>query len=147
MVDYRNNKKDKKKSKNNIALLSSYRFKVDEFAMRGLNRYRNFLSSPANDDPCYLQLDTKDDVYNFCNTLLQKHKCYNSAIFLVFKDGTHAMCVTNIEYNEELEEPEIIGMFVLDGSDIDAFAKLDSDLRLCCYGLMIEHDQGWEICE
>ena len=147
MADY---KKNKKNSRNNITPLPPYRFKVDEFAMRGLNKYRNFLTQPKCDDcgePGYLQLATKDDVYGLCNSLLQDHGCYESAIFLVFKDGTHAMCVTNIEYNEKTEEPEITGMYVLDGSEVDAFAKLDSDLRLCCYGLMIEHDHGWEICE
>lgn len=126
------------------------KFKVDEFAMRGLNKYRNFLSSPTCDD-CgstgYLQFETDHDVYEFCTALIGEHGCYDSAIFMVFKDGTQRIALANPEYNEDAEEVTITGVHILQDQDINAFAKLDADLRLCCYGLIIERDNGWEICE
>ena len=128
-----------------------YQYKVDEFAMRSLNKFRNFMSAPDCECGCGGKmmpiLNTPDDLYEFCGAALHQHGCYDSAIFLVHKDGTQEIVLADSEYDEEKDEMEIIGIRVFQDQDINAFAHADAGLRLCCYGLMIEHDGSWEICE
>lgn len=132
----------------------SYTLKVNEFAMRGLNKYKNILSAPECDCGCGGKgkpiFDNKDDLYNFCGTVLENNGCENSAIFLIHKDGKQEIVYGHVEYDEVSKENLYISTLLSGKKDTpaDFFAKFDADVGLHCYGLMIEKDgNSWEICE
>lgn len=124
-------------------------FKVDEFAMRGLNRYKNFLFAVKEIYelmPGYLVFKDEEDFFMFCSDLLIRSRCTDSAIFCVHKDGTQEIFVAEEEYNIDKDEFFITDVISFYDQDIDAFAKADAGLRLVQYGLLIEKDEGWMIC-
>lgn len=150
MADY-NDKINK--NKNKFKLLD-YKFKIDEFAARGLNKYRNFLSAPDCDCGCggkgWPVFDTNEDLYDFCSEVLEDHGCHNSAIFLIHMNGEMEIVHGHIEWDEDTEEESYTVSLLSSEVDMpaDTFARIDADLRLCCYGLIIERDNNmWEICE
>ena len=151
--------KQKKEKKSNIIpfSLSSYNFKVDEFAMRSLNKYRNFMSAPECDCGCggkgRLIFETKEELYGFCNAVLGDMDCCECAIFIIHNDGIQEIIYKHLEWDEDVEE-ECVSIDLLSPKndkvlqDTDFFAKLDAEFGFHCYGLMIERDNGsWEICE
>lgn len=145
-----NSKSTNKKSKPWLSHLPPYKFKINEFAMRGLNKYRNILSPPICDccgEPGFLQIESKDELTGFCAETLLENGCSRSAIFCVHKDGVQEIYLTipGWDDEEECEIIENIGSFV--DNNIDAFAKADAELGFHCYGLMIEKENGWEICD
>ena len=138
----------KKKTDNNKFL--SYSFKVDEFAMRGLNKYRNILSAPDCDYGCggkgCPMFEDKEVLHDFCSEMLYENGCMNSAIFLVFKDGKQEIVWGHTDEDDHKYQ---ISLFTGDKlTPVDIFAHFDADAGLHCYGLMIEKDNNlWEICE
>lgn len=129
----------------------NYEFKVDEFAMRGLNKYRNILKSPkceCCDKPALMLIDSKDEMDQFCASILLENECCHSAIFLVEHTGTQRIIFTIPEYDEEenIEYIENIASVIVDGND--GFAEFDAEVGLHCYGLIIEKEKGqWMIQE
>lgn len=132
-----------------------YTFKVDEFGMRGLNKYKNILQSPECDCGCGGKampvFEDKDDLYEFCGYVLENEDCDNCAIFLVHKDGMQEITHKHWVYDEDNEEEDLVISLISpkkSNAEIDFFSKMDALLGLHCYGLMIEHENGaWEICE
>lgn len=134
----------------------NYQYKVDEFAMRSLNKYKNFLSAPECECGCggkAMPILEDDDVYEFCGCALSDIECENCAIFLIHKDGKQEIVHKHSYWDEETDDEEI-SIDVLstknkkDDLEIDFFAKLDATLQFHHYALMIEHDDNaWEICE
>lgn len=121
-------------------------FKINNYAMYGLNRYRSFLTAPICDcgcgEPTSIILKTDDDVGQFCVEVLNRHECPNSAIFAVFHDGRMRA------YVKEWDEKS--GEFAADcyegGNTTHMFSKLDGEFRFCCYNLIIEREPGqWMI--
>ena len=129
----------KKKTDNKFL---SYSFKVDEFAMRGLNKYRNILSAPKR---CPM-FEDEEVLHDFCSEMLYQNGCGNSAIFLVFKDGKQEIVWG---HTDEDDHEYQVSLFTGDKlTPVDIFAHFDADAGLHCYGLMIEKDNNlWEICE
>ena len=132
-----------------------FKFKVNEFAVRGLNKYKNFLTAPECDCGCGEKgrpmFETIDDLHNFCGSILYENGCGNSAIFLVFKNGKQEVLHCHEIWDEKDNESLIVSVispkkgFQLDN---DFFAAFDADMILHCYGLLIEKDDNcWEICE
>ena len=109
------------------------------YPMYGLNKYRSFLKAPICDCGCekpgYIVLDTEKDVEDFCCSVLSEHECPDSAIFAVFHDGKHMAVFKDDET-----------FLKIDDDNSHLFAKLDGDLRFCCYNLIIEEKPGmWMI--
>ena len=137
-------------------LLSDYNFKVDEFRVRGLNKYRNILSAPSCECGCggkgKLIINKLQELYDLCAAALFDNGCGNSAIFLEHRSGKMEIVYCHVVYDEETEEPdlEISTLSPKKGTiqDNDFFSMFDAEERLHCYGLIIERDKGqWEICE
>lgn len=129
-----------------------FKIKVNEFAMRGLNKYRNFLNAPECECGCGGKampiFDTQEELMNFCAGVLFNNGCSHAAVFLVHKNGNQEIVLTMPGYDEEAdcEYIENIGSFI--DNDADAFAKFDGEVGLHCYGMLIEKDDNcWEICE
>lgn len=144
------NKSDGTKSK--ASSLLSYHFKVDEFAMRGLNKYRNFLQVPHYNgnynDEGLIKFKNDDDLKSFCATALVDNGCCRAAIFLIYKSGKQRIICTIPGWNDEDEFEYIENIGVIENQDINIFAKFDAELCLHCYGLMIKREKKqWEICE
>ena len=136
--------------------LSDYNFKVDEFRVRGLNKYRNILSAPVCECGCggkgKLVIDKLQELYDLCAAVLFDNGCGNSAIFLEHRSGKMEIVYCHVVYDKETEEPdlEISTLSPKKGAiqDNDFFSMFDAEERLHCYGLIIERDKGqWEICE
>lgn len=129
----------------------NYNFKVNEFAMRGLNKYKNILKAPLCencDEPAAIRIESNEDLINLCASILFDNECCRSAIFLVHKNGKQEAVFTIPEYDEEKDEEYIdkIGGLVVEGND--GFAELDAELNFHCYGLMIEQNKNeWMIQE
>jgi len=142
-----------------ISKISSFasQLKPDEFAMRSLNKYRNFMSAPECDCGCggkgRVILKTSDDVHDFCGAVLSDNDCCECAIFLVYNDGMQEIVHKHLDWDDE-EEDEVVCISVLSPknkkilTDVDFFAQFDASFNLHCYGLMVERDNhDWEICE
>lgn len=143
--------------------LSDYNFKVNEFRVRGLNKYRNILSAPKCEQSelvCECGCDGKgkliinklQELYDLCAAVLFDNGCGNSAIFLEHRSGKMEIVYCHVVYDKETEEPdlEISTLSPKKGTiqDNDFFSIFDAEERLHCYGLIIERDKGqWEICE
>ena len=126
-----------------------YEFKVNEFAMRGLNKYRNFLTPPISKEtnkPVPFTLESDKELETLCSSLLINNNNLFSAIFLVYRDGKQRMIFTIPEYDEEEDMEYISGIGSAYVDEADGFAKFDADCILHCYGLMIEKEKGqWMI--
>lgn len=136
--------------------LVNYGFKINEFAMRGLNKYKNFLTAPECECGCggkgLLLADNDKDLYDILGSVLYDNGCGNSAVFIVHKDGKQEVIHCHEIWNEESDEADLdINVLSPKSStklDNDFFAQLDADMCLHCYGLVIEREKGqWEICE
>ena len=124
--------------------------------MRGLNKYRNFLTAPECDCGCggKSQIIIYDDeqLHHVCSDLLFDNGCGCSAIFLVHKDGLQEIVLCLEDWNEENDCP-MLEVSVLTPKDInkvdnDFFSSVDGEVGFHCYGLIIERDNGqWEICK
>ncbi len=130
---------------------------VSEFGMYGLNRYRNFMSPPGcegceNYETCEHVSDscagdhlyiakTKDELLDMCAEFLKMHDCSESAIFVVYNNGSQM-----VVYN--LEEEDQVGVTEPIEPDIHYFAEFDASMRLCCYSLLIEKEDGmWKVAQ
>ena len=133
--------------------LLDFEFKIDEFAMRGLNKYRNFLTSPDCDCGCGGKgrpvFDTREELIGFCGSILFDMDCSNCAIFLVHKDGKQEAILKMVEWDEDTDDvEEHIASISTKDNTADSFAIIDAEYGLHCYGLMIEKEDGvWMICE
>ena len=124
--------------------------KVQEFSLfepYGLNKFRNFLSSPTCDCGCggkgYLQLPTNKDLFEFAADMLDEYGCLKSAVFAIDCSGK----MWAVLYIPEDEE-DPFKLLSSHESYIDFFAECDAEFRLCCYALLIEREKGsWEIIE
>ena len=133
-----------------------YQYKVDEFAMRSLNKYKNFLTAPDCECGCgdkSMPILEDDDVYDFCGCVLSDIECDNCAIFLVHKDGKQEIVHKHIIWDEDTDDEEV-SIDVLstknkkDDLEIDFFAKVDAMLQFHHYALLLERDNNvWDICE
>ena len=133
-----------------------YQYKVDEFAMRSLNKYKNFLTAPDCECGCgdkSMTILEDDDVYDFCGCVLSDIECDNCAIFLVHKDGKQEIVHKHIIWDEDTDDEEV-SIDVLstknkkDDLEIDFFAKVDAMLQFHHYALLLERDNNvWDICE
>lgn len=145
--------------------------RIENFASYGLNKYRNFLSAIDKQ----IKLKNRSELFLFMADLLVEHACTESAIFAISYDNHMYAGIINpdalfttksemLEYAEESntiildeelenfldddEELEPIIVVGIEHIDMDFFAEIDSDMRLCCYGLMIETAPGkWKIIE
>ena len=122
-------------------------FKINNYPMYGLNRYRSFMKAPTCEcgcgQPAMTVLPTDDDVGDFCATMLYEHQCPESAIFAVFHDGRLRAYIKT--WDEESGEYVAICVESID-KDIHMFSKLDGEYRFCCYNLIIEQEPGlWMI--
>lgn len=140
-----------------------YKFKIDEFAVRGLNKYRNFISPPLCEccnEPMEMLFETKEELDEFCEEVLLENGCSHSAIFLIYKDGRQRVIFTIPEWDHyEPEDPDdetdigydyeyIDAIGVGDVKDNDGFAVFDAKMGLHCYGLMIEQETNkWMVQE
>ena len=128
-----------------------YDFKVNEFAIRGLNKYRNILKAPTCDccnEPAMLCLKTDEDIVDFCATVLLENGCSRSAIFLYYLNGKQRVILTvpGWDDKEECEYIENIGSAYVEGND--GFAEFDAEIGLHCYGLIIQKNkEEWMIQE
>ena len=144
------------KKKDSTPLSFNYTFKVDEFAMRSLNKYKNFLTAPDCECGCggkSMPILEDDEVYDFCGCVLSDMECDNCAIFLVHKDGKQEIVHKHIIWDEDTDDEEI-SIDVLSMKDkkcdleIDFFAKVDAMLQFHHYALLLERDNDvWDICE
>ena len=133
-----------------------YQYKVDEFAMRSLNKYKNFLTAPECECGCggkSMPILEDDEVYDFCGCVLSDMECDNCAIFLVHKDGKQEIVHKHIIWDEDTDDEEV-SIDVLstknkkDDLEIDFFAKVDAMLQFHHYALLLERDNNvWDICE
>lgn len=115
------------------------------FDSYGLNNLRSFISSPDCDCGCggkmKVMLDTHDDMFEFCAELLVDHGCPESAIFAyAYDDKMYAIVFDG--------ESEAVDVIEAKEPNMDFFKMIDAELRLCCYGLIIETSPGeWDILE
>ena len=114
---------------------------TNNFILYGLNRFRNFIHSPA-DEPMYVELQDEDEVKEFCTSALHANPCPDSAMFCVFNDGV-MLAVIKIWDEDERGQYEYMA-----ARDMHFFAEVDADFRLCCYGLICEVTPGcWKVME
>ena len=131
-----------------------YTLKINEFSMRGLNKYRNFLTAPecGCDGKGQIVIYDDEQLHHICSELLFDNECDCSAIFLVHKNGLQEIVLCLEDWNEENDCP-MLAVSVLTPKnknmvDNDFFASVDGEVGFHCYGLMIERDNGqWEVCE
>lgn len=110
----------------------------ETFASYGLNKNRNFLEKG------YVELDNEDELAEWMQEQLVEHGCPESAIFAINYNLDMYVAIT--EYDED-EEQGVISVLRF-GWDMDMFAKIDSEYRLCCYGIIEEIKPGiWKILE
>ena len=129
-----------------------YELRINEFAMRGLNKYRNILSAPECKCGCGNKVDillpTQKELIDFCGTILFENGCCRSAIFLIHHNGKQEVILTVPGYDEEKDIEYIEGISGFEDQNVDAFAKFDAEAGLHCYGMMIEKEPGeWRVCE
>lgn len=121
----------------------NFTFSINYFASHGLNRMRNFLQSPKCEDcgePERVLVKDDKDLGELCSSLLFKHGCDRSAIFCIKQSGE---MIIFLKVDDEFD-----GIAMLSSKEPGVFAGIDAEFRLCCYGLMIEAENGeWEICE
>jgi hypothetical protein len=132
----------KKEPKNKI----NYAFSINNFATYGLNRYRNFLKAPECECGCgakgRIVVDDRDALYDFMAQMVLSYDCEEPAVFAVAQNGD--MIVAMREYDDKGEPTCPICV----GKGYNFFSKIDGDVHFCCYGLLMEQEDGtWEICE
>ena len=142
----------KSTEKKKLPTLLNYTFHIDEFAVRGLNKYKNVLSAPDCDCGCGGKampvFESDDELFSFCGSVLIDNGCTHSAIFLVHKDGRQQIILTVPNFDEETGEEYIEKIGSFSGNDADMFAQVDAELGFHCYGMLIEKDDNcWQICE
>lgn len=118
------------------------KIQINNYAMYGLNHNRAFMTAPLCEcgcgEPALLMLKTKEDVFNFCGSVLSEYDCEMPAIFMVFNDGTYAAAILDDENEEQL--------YIVTSPDMHLFSELDGELRFCCYNLITEREPGmWMI--
>lgn len=115
----------------------------------GLNKYRNFLSSPLSNVYGFglkkmLQLESEQDVFDFASMALAEHDCPESAVFTINCKGEMAI----VMYFPNQDEEEPFAIMKARQSYMDFFAECDAEFRFCCYALLVEREKGsWEIIE
>lgn len=127
------------------------KIQFSNFAMYGLNRYRNLLKAPICDCGCgnkmYVPLEDEADVIDFCCSVLMESDCKNPGMFAVFKDGTYAAFAIMRDEDEDNEDADPKFAMVR-GKDMHLFSEFDADFCLHCYGMICEIRPGyWKIME
>ena len=120
---------------------------INNFAAYGLNRRRNFMTSPkcGCGGKAVVCLDDIEEVKEFCKDMLMEHGCPEAAIFCVFKNGTYAAVV---KQPDDLEEGQSVLLAIKPTKDRELFSDVDAEFRLCCYGMITEVNPGeWNIEE
>lgn len=120
---------------------------INNFAAYGLNRKRNFLQPPKCDceHDAFLCLRDEEDVRDFCTDMLMEHTCPEAAVFCSFKDGRYMAVV---KQPDELDEGQSILFAIKPAKDREMFSDIDSEFRLCCYGMITEVNPGeWRVEE
>ena len=120
---------------------------INNFAAYGLNRKRNFLRAPDCGGKAVVCLESVDDVREFCTDMLMEHNCPESAIFCSFQNGKY-MAVVKQPVDFEDEDGECLLFAIKPTKDREMFSEIDSEFRLCCYGMLTETKPGeWRIEE
>lgn len=131
------------------------KFRAKCFEAYGLNNYRNFLCAPECDCGCggkgsLILKDTKE-LFGFMHNMLAENECNQCAIFAhAYNDEMFAVIkVDNVEgYDESNPDEYPIKFFGIKATDMDFFKEWDAEIRLHCYGLMIQNKDGnWDIIE
>lgn len=107
----------------------------------GLNKYRNFLE----DSNGYIELIDETELCDWMNYVLSEHGCTESAVFAIAYDEKHMYAaVTNYDEDEEIVYVDVNKY----DYDLDLFASIDAENRLCCYGVIEEFAPGkWKVVE
>lgn len=121
---------------------------VDQYITYGLNHRRSFLRVPkveGTDD--MLVYVSSDELEEFAVETLKNHPCDSCALFFVHKDGTYTAFIKTVyDYEKETDEVQL-AVAKTNSSDRHMFAKMDGELRLCCYSLLVEKYTGcYEVC-
>ena len=88
-----------------------------------------------------------DAIREFAIETLTSHDCVDCALFFVMQDGTYRAYLKGILDENEEDEEVTVGVLEMQGDDSHFFADVDADARLCCYSLLIEHEDGmFEVC-
>lgn len=113
-----------------------FKIRIEDYATYGLNRYRSLFSEVRSNK---IEFEDPDDVYLFAQGVLDACSCRNSAVFMIHFDNSMSAAVIN-------PEEETMDVYGIEDLNLDYFASIDADLRLCCYGLMIETLPGeWKL--
>ena len=132
--------------------LIKYKFRNESFAGYGLNKFKNFISTPECDCGCgskgKLLIKENEELFGFMNAVLMENECDCCAIFAHAYDENMYVAIKCIYDDEELDEDETPVKFFGVKNDMDFFQGIDAQIGLHCYGLMIETKQGeWKIIE
>jgi len=117
---------------------------TNNFILYGLNRYRNFIHLPTDEDEekYYIHLNNEEDIKDFCVGMLHENPCPDSAMFCVFNNG---LMLAVLKEDDDGEHGKYA---CIAARDMHFFSILDVDRRLCCYGLMCEISPGcWKIMD
>ena len=127
------------------------------FESYGLNKFRNFLAAPECECGCghkgHLILEDEEALFGFMYDMLSDIECSRAAIFAhAYDDKMYAAIKVmddDYDFDEEYDPDENpIKFFGINDTDMDFFREWDGEIRLCCYGLMIQrHDGNWDIIE
>ena len=132
--------------------LIKYKFRNESFAGYGLNKFKNFMSTPECDCGCgskgKLLIKENEELFGFMNAILMDNECDCCAIFAHAYDENMYVAIKCIYDDEELDEDETPVKFFGVKNDMDFFQEMDAQIGLHCYSLMIETKQGeWKIIE
>lgn len=129
-----------------------YKFRNKSFSGYGLNKFKNFLSTPMRDCGCSgkgrLIVKTKEELFDFIsNSLFEVSdiaNCYNCAIFAHAYDEQLYIGIKELAHNEE-------NVHILKSDIVREpffFSRVDASFCFEKYALMIETLPGiWEVIE
>lgn len=108
----------------------------ETFAAYGLNKKRNFLYSD------YVELKGEKELANWMAEQLELNGCPESAVFAIDRELNMYVAMT------DYEDDEIVITVFKHEWQMDLFAIVDGNKRLCCYALIEEIKPGvWKILE
>ena len=114
------------------------------FDMCGLDKERNMLCAPVCECGCggkaNLILETKEDVADLCGQLVYEDDCNYCGVFAIFRNGVFVGAICN--------EGDVTTFKFKNKADYKEIGQVAAELRLHCYGLIVETmDGSWKIIE
>lgn len=97
------------------------------FSKFGLNKFRNLIG-----DDIEIKIESQSDMIDCACGLLDKNESENCGIFII--DGDNNMWAFLKTPNEN-NEPFLC--FKYESYDVNYFARIDAELRLECYGIIV----------